>query len=127
MKKILLIEDDNPLCWLLEKILGNKYEVTVFNNGLDAWCSLMEGTRPDLIISDINMPALDGIELLENLRNSGLFHDIPVIILSGFEDPERRQQCYYLGAYSYLVKPFEPKLFLDTIEQAINSQQYAYA
>lgn len=128
MKKILLIEDDNPLCWLLERILDGKYEVTILGNGLDAWCWLSEGNRPDLIISDINMPSLDGIELLENLRNSGLFQDIPVIMLSGYESPEKRKQCLDLGVFTYLVKPFEPRLFLETVQQALtSSKQYAYA
>ena len=128
MEKILLIEDDNPLCWLVERILGKKYDITVFNNGFDAWCWLSEGHRPDLIISDINMPTLDGIELLENLRNSGLFQDIPVVILSGYEDPEKRKQCQHLGAFTYLVKPFEPRLLLEIVQQALTtSKQYAYA
>lgn len=128
MEKILLIEDDNPLCWLLERILGNDYNLTVFNNGLDAWCWLSEGNHPDLIISDINMPSLDGIELVENLRNSGLFQDIPVIMLSGFEDAEKRKLCKDLGVFTYLVKPFEPRLLRETVQQALtSSKQYAYA
>ena len=61
MKKVLVIEDDAPLCWLLEKILSKKYEVVVMNNGLEAWCWLTEGNHPDLIISDIKMPSLDGL------------------------------------------------------------------
>ncbi len=63
------------------------------------------------------MPSLDGIELLENLRNSGLFRNIPVIMLSGFEDSEKR--CLELGAFAYLVKPFEPRKFLGEVDRAI--------
>jgi two-component system chemotaxis response regulator CheY len=121
MKKVLVIEDDAPLCWLLEKILSKKYEVVVMNNGLEAWCWLTEGNHPDLIISDIKMPSLDGLELLENLSSSGLFRDIPVIMLSAFEDPHKRKQCLDLGAHAYLVKPFEPQLLLDTVGSALSS------
>src|SRR5687768_18204969 len=53
-------------------LFRSKYEVVVMNNGLEAWCWLTEGNHPDLIISDIKMPSLDGLELLENLSSSGL-------------------------------------------------------
>ncbi|MBL7856269.1 MAG: response regulator [Cyclobacteriaceae bacterium] len=121
MKKVLVIEDDTPLCWLLEKILGKQYQVNIMNNGLEAWCWLTEGNYPDLIISDIKMPSLDGLELLENLSSSGLFRDIPVIMLSAFEDSTKRKKCLELGAYAYLVKPFEPQLLLETVEKSLTS------
>lgn len=121
MKKVLVIEDDTPLCWLLEKILGKQYQVNIMNNGLEAWCWLTEGNYPDLIISDIKMPSLDGLELLENLSSSGLFRDIPVIMLSAYEDSAKRKKCLELGAYAYLVKPFEPQLLLETVEKSLTS------
>lgn len=123
MRKILVIEDDSPLCWLLEKILKHDYEVIIMNNGLEAWCWLSEGNYPDLIISDIKMPSLDGVELLENLSNSGLFKDIPVIILSGYEDAAKRKQCLDLGAFMYLVKPFEPRLLLEIVASALSTKK----
>lgn len=126
MRKILVIEDDSPLCWLLEKILGTNYEVIIMNNGFEAWCWLSEGNYPDLIISDIKMPSLDGVELLENLRNSGLFKDIPVIILSGYEDAAKRRECLSLGAFTYLVKPFEPRLLIDIVEQALSTSKQTH-
>lgn len=122
MKKVLVIEDDIPLCWLLEKILKKKYEVVVMDNGMDAWSWLTDGNRPNLIISDIKMPSLDGIELLENLSNSGLFKNIPVIILSGFEDASKRKKCLELGAFTYLVKPFEPQSLLTEVDRALAFQ-----
>lgn len=124
MKKILVIEDDTPLCWLLEKILAPQYEVIIMNNGLDAWCWLTEGNYPDLIISDIKMPSLDGVELLENLSNSGLFKGIPVIMLSGHEDAAKRKECLDLGAFKYLVKPFEPRLLLESVDQALSTKKH---
>ncbi len=120
MKKVLVIEDDAPLCWLLERILRGKYEVIVMNNGLEAWSWLSDGNNCDLIISDVQMPSLDGIELLENLRSSGLFKSIPVIMLSGFEDS--RKECLELGAFAYLVKPFEPRKFMSEVDRALALQ-----
>lgn len=119
MKKVLVIEDDIPLCWLLEKILQSKYEVMIMSNGMEAWSWLSDGNIPDLIISDIKMPSLDGIELLENISNSGLFKNIPVIILSGYEDAAKRKQCLDLGAFTYLVKPFEPQSLVAEVDRAL--------
>jgi two-component system chemotaxis response regulator CheY len=120
MNKVLVIEDDAPLCWLLERILRGKYEVIVMNNGLEAWSWLSDGNSCDLIISDVKMPSLDGVELLENLSHSGLFRNIPVIMLSGLEDSRKR--CLELGAFAYLVKPFEPQKFLVEVSRALMHQ-----
>ena len=119
MKKVFVIEDDVPLCWLLEKILKNNYEVFIMNDGMEAWSWLSDGNIPDLIISDLKMPSLDGLELLENLSNSGLFKNIPVIILSGYEDSNKRKQCLEMGAFTYLVKPFEPQSLVAEVERAL--------
>ncbi|MBX2898335.1 MAG: response regulator [Cyclobacteriaceae bacterium] len=116
LKRILIIEDDVPLCWLLERILKGKFEVEILQNGLDALAWLSGNKLPDLIISDLHMPSLDGIELLENIQTSGILRSIPVIILSGSEDPEMRKRCLALGAGSYIIKPFEPQLLIEEIE-----------
>jgi len=116
LKRILIIEDDEPLCWLLEKILKEKYEPIIMKNGLEALSWLSDGNLPNLIISDINMPTLDGIELLENVRSSGILRDIPVIMLSAYDDSEKRKKCLALGASNYLIKPFEPQLLIEEIE-----------
>ena len=121
MKKVLVVEDDSPLCWLLETIMRDTYEVTIVNNGMDAWSLLSERSIPDVIISDLAMPGLDGIELLENLSESGLFRNIPVIILSGDEEPAKRKRCLDLGAFSFVIKPFEPRLLLEEVSNAIES------
>jgi two-component system, chemotaxis family, chemotaxis protein CheY len=123
MKKVLVIEDDVPLCWLLERILKNNYEVVIMNDGMEAWSWLSDGHIPDLIISDLKMPSLDGLELLENLSTSGLFKNIPVIILSGYEDANKRKQCLDLGAFTYLVKPFEPQSLVTEVKRALSASK----
>jgi two-component system, chemotaxis family, chemotaxis protein CheY len=122
MRKVLLIEDDALLCWLLEKILKNKYEVTVMNDGLQAWAWLTQDNIPDLIVSDLKMPSLGGLELLENLRTNETLKTIPIIIHSGYEDAGKRKKCLELGAFSYLVKPFEPEYLVSEVERAIESR-----
>ena len=119
MRKILVIEDDTLLCWLLKKIIGTNSDVVIMNDGLAAWNWLSEGNHPDLIISDLKMPSLDGLQLLQHLSAESSFKEIPVIMLSGFEDPAKRRECMNLGAYAYMVKPFEPPMLIETVEQAL--------
>lgn len=122
MRKVLLIEDDALLCWLLEKILKNKYDVTVKNDGEEAWSWLTSENIPDLIVSDLKMPSLSGLELLENLSHNETLKAIPIIIHSGYEDAGKRKQCLDLGAFAYLVKPFEPEYLVSEVERAIESR-----
>ncbi len=119
MKKILLIEDDAPLSWLLGKILKDRYDVTIIKNEMDAWAWLSEGNQTDLIIHDLNCQTTDKLEFLDNIRFSGFYNEIPVIVLSGFQDDEERQQCLELGALSYFAKPFEPRSLLSAIKNGL--------
>ena len=123
MKKVLIIDDDAPICWLLGKILQEKYEVILMNNGMEAWSWLSEKNLPDLVISDINMPSLNGMDLLENLSMSTLLKDIPVIMLSGYEDGQKRKQCLDLGAHAYVAKPFQPQSLLEEVNYALTSKR----
>ena len=123
MRNILIIEDDSSLCMLLDRILGKTYKVNTVNNGMDAICTMIDGNHPDVIITDMMMPSMDGLELLENLRLNGLFRDIPVVILSGMDDAQRRKRCEELGIHAYLSKPFKPKSLIETIENAITTRK----
>jgi DNA-binding NtrC family response regulator len=126
MRKVLLIEDDTLLSWLLEKILKNTYDVTVMTDGLQAWSWLTSSTQPpDLIVSDLKMPSLGGIELLQNISEHETLRTVPVIIHSGYEDTSRKKQCMDLGAWAYLVKPFEPEFLVTEVGRAIEARHLA--
>lgn len=122
-KQILIVEDDASLCWLLKMILGETYEVEALNNPIDAWCWLTEGNTPHLIITDIMLPVIDGIELVEDIRTSGLFRSVPIIILSGYNDPELKRKCDAWGVNAFLTKPFRPQLLLETAKEALEQQK----
>lgn len=126
MKKVLVIEDDQPLSWLLEKILAKKYKVKRVSNAMEACLWLSEGNHTDLIISDINMPLMDGVELLENFTVSGLYKNIPFIILSGNNDSNTKRKCEKLGALTYFVKPFDPGKLLKEVERQFESKSIYY-
>ena len=128
MRKVLLIEDDTLLSWLLEKILKNTYDVTVMTDGLQAWSWLTSSERlPDLIVSDLKMPSLNGIELLQYISEHETLRGVPVIIHSGYEDSSKKKQCLELGAWAYLVKPFEPEYLVNEVRRAIEARAMTVA
>lgn len=105
-----MVADDSPMiCALLEHVLSEHYEVFSAENGLEVLDWLKAGNKPDAIVSDIDMPYMDGFELLQNLRTSQFSRHIPVMMLSGLESSEERIRSFELGADDYLLKPFNPK------------------
>jgi two-component system chemotaxis response regulator CheY len=125
MKNILVVEDDPYMRWLLRNLLLTRYDVVVKNNGVEAFSWLSKQNTPDLIISEIRMPIMDGFELLGNLAINGLLKDIPIIMLTGFDEPLTRERCLDVGACDYLVKPFKPSELLDRIAHPL-FQRYSY-
>ena len=115
-KKILVVDDERTIRMLLENYLGQTYDVTAKSDGLDALNWLNTGNIPDLIIADINMPRMDGFEFVENLRASGYFKEIPVIMLSTSESSTEKVRFLRLGANDYMVKPFNPEELLVRME-----------
>ena len=115
-KKILVIDDELSIRILLENFLKKEYDVVTKNDGLDAITWMEEGNLPDLIVADIQMPNLDGYEFIKNVRASGFFKDIPMIMLSGIESSSEKVKCLKLGANDYIVKPFNPEELSIRIE-----------
>ena len=92
------------------------------NDGKEAWNWLSDNNIPDIIVSDLKMPSLGGVELLEHITSDENLKHIPFIIHSGYEEAGKRKQCLDLGAFSYLVKPFEPEFLVSEAERAIESR-----
>ncbi|MDR3679385.1 MAG: response regulator transcription factor [Flavipsychrobacter sp.] len=109
LPKIVIIEDDPALQMVISRFFENRFQVTVFNNGMDGLAYLQEGNIPDIIVSDLNTPQLNGYELIKQIKSSGFFNAIPIMILSGEESTESRIKCLEAGADDYLVKPFNPR------------------
>ena len=107
--QILLVEDDVFMQAILNQSLLQHYQLTIFNNGLDAIAFLQSGKIPDVIISDLNVPQVDGLQLIEQLKSSGFFNAIPIIILSGEKSTEKKIECLEAGADDYIEKPFNPR------------------
>ena len=122
-KLILVIEDHAGLRMVEGMFLGNYYDVVTKEDGLEGIIWMSKGNIPNLIVLDLMMPRLNGVEFLINLKSSGIFRDIPVIIVSGDEDKQIIDQCYDLGIANYLVKPFSPKLLYEKIQKILFKPQ----
>lgn len=107
--KILIVDDRHTLSDLLAQFLGQKYQVVIKSNGLEAIQWLQKGDIPDLIITDLEMPELDGYELISKVRSSGYFSEIPIIVLSCRDSSPNRIRCLKLGANDFMIKPFNPE------------------
>jgi DNA-binding response OmpR family regulator len=106
---VLVVEDDIFIQSILNEILSENYEVTIFTDGMDGLNYMQSGNIPDIILSDLNIPGLDGLSFLVQVRNSGFFKSIPFIILSGKGDIENRISCFEAGADDFINKPFNPR------------------
>lgn len=107
-QQILVVEDHESLRILLSNYLKKEFKVNTTANGYEALAWINQGNIPDAIVLDINMPDLDGIEFLTNIRNSGFFQHLPVVLVSAEKDKETIEKCIELGINGYLKKPFNP-------------------
>ncbi len=119
-KQILAVDDDSSIRELLEFLLRNDYHVITKKDGMEAMMWLSEGNIPDLIITDIDMPRLNGYEFFKNVRRSGFYRDIPIMVISGLENSKFIITCLQQGADDYILKPFNPESLYAKVERVLN-------
>ena len=109
-RRLLLVEDHDGLRQVIGRFLSENFEVVGAKNGLEAMSWLSKGMMPDVIVTDSAMPELDGAALLSNLRCSGLWSDIPVVVLGSGNTNAEEEAMHFkrLGACEYFSKPFSP-------------------
>jgi DNA-binding response OmpR family regulator len=118
--RILIIDDDVGFRDLLRIHLSAAgYQVQVAEDGVAGGRALLEQT-PDLVVSDLNMPFLDGFELLRLLQADAATASIPVILLSGRSDGDTMAKAVELGAADYLTKPVTRDQLLESIEACLS-------
>lgn len=107
-KQILVVDDELSILKLLNFILSKDYDLIIKQNGADAICWLEEGNDPALIISDLEMPYIDGGSFIRNLKISGFYRDTPIILLSGADNLDSLVNKMPFQADCYFKKPFNP-------------------
>ena len=120
---ILLVEDEDSMVTLIKYNLEQAgYNFSFVKNGKLA-LDFCRKHKPDLIISDISMPEMDGYELRENLIADENFRDIPFIFLTAKTQTDDKFRGVKLGVYHFLIKPFEPELLLLTISNILDKKE----
>ena len=118
-KRVLVVEDDPEIRELLHKALGKLYEVTLAEDGQEGLEKARADPHPDLIVSDIMMPRLDGLRMVGLLRSEEGLGDIPVIFLTARDQLKDITAGITVGASYYMTKPFIVSELLERVEATL--------
>ncbi|MGA2394131.1 MAG: response regulator, partial [Candidatus Lustribacter sp.] len=121
-KRLLAVDDSVTTRTLMQSVLDAAgYDVTVVVDGADAWATLQErGTEFDLVVSDIEMPRMDGFALTQAIRSSSHIADLPVVLVTARSSDQDKTRGMEVGANAYLVKStFDQNALLDVIAQLV--------
>ena len=117
-KAILIVDDSNAIRQSITFVLEQAgYRVVQAVDGLDATGKL--GEAFDLVVSDVNMPNMDGISLVRALRGLPEYKFTPLLMLTTESGPEKKQEGKAAGATGWLVKPFNPEQLLNTVKRVL--------
>lgn len=115
-KRILIIDDDPYICFTLESIFVSEgYSVWTRENAVQAFHNL-DSIRPDLILLDIRLPMLDGIDFLHIIKNKDI--QAKVIVMTGFDDVSR-ERAIFMGASNFIQKPFKAENIKRLVSETI--------
>jgi len=115
--KILTVDDSRTMRDMLRLALTSAgFEVVQAVDGQDG-LEVLERETPDLVITDINMPKLDGFGFIEGARRTERFRVLPILVLTTESDPEKKQRARSAGATGWIVKPFDPVKLVDVIRR----------
>lgn len=117
MKTILTVDDSRTMRQLLRSALSDAgFDVIQAEDGVHG-LEVLEGCAPDVIITDVNMPRMDGLTFIERLRADGERRAIPVLVLTTENDAPKKARAKAAGATGWIVKPFDPKKLVDAINR----------
>jgi PAS domain S-box-containing protein len=120
--KVLLADDNADMRHYIQRLLSGSYTVETTTDGVAALESI-QSSRPDLVLTDVMMPRMDGFELLRSLRANTATQDIPIILLSARAGEEARIEGLEAGADDYLIKPFSARELIARVEATLKLAQ----
>ena len=117
MKRILTVDDSKTILAMLSATLSNAgFETIQAEDGLEG-LEVLDGCDPDVIVTDINMPRLDGFGFIEGVRSDEKYRAIPILVLTTESDAEKKNRARQIGATGWIVKPFDPGKLIAAIER----------
>ena len=119
--RILAVDDSPTIRGMVAKVLrGAGFEVFLATDGVEGVGSLADA-EPDLIITDINMPRMDGFGLIEAVRETGGYSSIPILVLTTESSPDLKARARQAGATGWIVKPFDDEHFVSVIHRVLGA------
>ena len=122
----MVVEDDKDMVSVIRNVLSDSYDVLTAYNGKEALEKIEKGASPSLIVSDVIMPEIDGIEFTKLLKTNLTTSHIPVILLSAEIPDTLMQKSLDTGADAYLEKPFSPKKLRSMVDNLIDNRKRVY-
>lgn len=122
-RTILVVDDDRFNLMVAQKLLSEDYHVAAVNSG-ELALRYLGKNRPDLVLLDIQMPDMDGFEVMKNIQKDEQWRKIPVIFLTADRAEETEETCFKLGAADYIGKPFVPAIMMQRIHRTIELEGY---
>jgi two-component system chemotaxis response regulator CheY len=117
-RHVLAVDDSKTMRAMVQSALQSAgYEVILAKDGLEGLKKLDEAERVDAIITDVNMPNMDGIEFTRAVRKDARFPGLPILILTTEFSAERREQGRSAGATGWIVKPFDPPALVAALKR----------
>ncbi|WP_137155989.1 response regulator [Rhizobium sp. FKL33] len=114
-KKILTVDDSVTILKMLSLTLTQAgFQVTQAEDGVAA-LETLQSDAPDLVVTDINMPRLDGFGLIERIRRDQRYRGLPILVLTTESDAQKKERARKAGATGWIVKPFDPGKLVDAI------------
>jgi two-component system, chemotaxis family, chemotaxis protein CheY len=122
-KRILAIDDSKAIRFLLQTLFSKNYQVITAADGCSAINWLSQNDLPDLIIADAQINDMPNWELIDQLKNSGMYGGIPIVVLSALGQNETKEKCEEFGITTYFTKPFNPVDLMDEVSNVIQHGQ----
>lgn len=119
MRKILVVDDEKIMLMLARRILSSKYEIVIANSGAEA-IEIFEKEHPDLVLSDLLMPEMDGYELHRILQEK-TSEPVPIIFMTADESDESESKGFEVGAADYIRKPLKPDVLLRRVGNIVDN------
>ena len=129
LNKILIV-DDSQLIHSMYRLVLNRYKnckIVDAMNGLEALDALSRENDFNIILLDINMPVMNGLQFMEKIKNENIYKHIPIIVISTEGKEEDTLRALQLGATGYVVKPFKPHMLYELIEKILSRKQPLFA
>lgn len=118
---ILVVDDDRMNQLFAKKMLGVRYDVDMVSSGMEALYYL-KVTRPDLILLDLHMPEINGLQVMEELQKSEEYQDIPVIFLTADTEQQTEIELFKAGAKDFITKPFAAEVVIQRVARILDMQ-----